>query len=170
MRQLLHARCGRFGDEENFDVGLYGVLREVAAAAVDAVGRVKEEGEETGDAWCSGMLLRLYEVARGVYGAGAEFPNRVLAAAHGSLVADLVREEAMRGGGASAARMSSIPALRERARQRGVWPSMSTVSQATPMPSRARTVRGSSDSTAWCRGLLPERSATLGSAPRDTKK
>ena len=55
MRQLLHARCGRFGDEVNFDVGLYGVMREVAAAAVDAVGRVKEdgEGEETGDAWCS---------------------------------------------------------------------------------------------------------------------
>ena len=40
MRQLLHARCGRFGDEVNFDVGLYGVMREVAAAAVDAVGRV----------------------------------------------------------------------------------------------------------------------------------
>jgi hypothetical protein len=47
MRQLLHARCGRFGDEVNFDVGLYGVMREVAAAAVDAVGRVKEEGEDS---------------------------------------------------------------------------------------------------------------------------
>jgi hypothetical protein len=111
MRQLLHARCGRFGDEVSFDVGLYGVMREVAAAAVDAVGRVKEEGEETGDAWCSGMLLRLYEVAREVYGTDAEFPNRVLAAAHGSLVADLVREEAMRGGGASAGRRVTLREL-----------------------------------------------------------
>jgi hypothetical protein len=91
MRQLLHARCGRFGDEPHFDVGLYGVMREVAAAAVDAVGRVKEEGEETGDAWCSGMLLRLYEVACEVFGTGAEFSDRVLAAAHGSLEDDLVR-------------------------------------------------------------------------------
>ena len=33
MRQLLHARCGQFGDEECFDVGLYGVMREVTAAA-----------------------------------------------------------------------------------------------------------------------------------------
>jgi hypothetical protein len=74
---------------------------------------VKEEGEgeETGDAWCSGMLLRLYEVAREVYGGEAEFPNRVLAAAHGSLVADLVREEAMRGGGASAGRRVTLREL-----------------------------------------------------------
>jgi hypothetical protein len=111
MRQLLHARCGRFGDEVDFDVGLYGVMREVAAAAVDAVGRVKEEGEETGDAWCSGMLLRLYEVAREVYGAEAEFPNRVLAAAHGSLVADLLREEVIRVGGASAGRRVTLREL-----------------------------------------------------------
>jgi hypothetical protein len=113
MRQLLHARCGRLGDEAGFDVGLYGVMREVAAAAVDAVGRVKEEGvgEETGDVWYSGMLLRLYEVARAVYGAGAEFPRRVYAAAHGSLVADLVREEAMRGGGASAGRRVTLREL-----------------------------------------------------------
>jgi tetratricopeptide (TPR) repeat protein len=111
MRQLLHARCGRFGDEVEFDVGLFGVMREVAAAAVDAVGRVKEEGKETGDAWCSGMLLRLYEVAREVYGAQTEFPNRVLAAAHGSLVADLVREEAMREGGASAGRRVTLREL-----------------------------------------------------------
>jgi hypothetical protein len=110
MRQLLHARCGRFGDECTFGVGLYGVMREVA---VDAVGRIKEEGEgeETVDAWCSGMLLRLYEVARQVYGTEAEFPNRVLAAAHGSLVADLVREEAVRGGGASAGRRVTLREL-----------------------------------------------------------
>jgi hypothetical protein len=113
MRQLLPARCGRFGDEVNFDVGLFGVMREVAAAAVDAFGRVKEEGggDETGDAWCSGMLLRLYEVTREVYGVDAEFPNRVLAAAHGSLVADLVREEAMRGACASAGRRVTLREL-----------------------------------------------------------
>ena len=111
MRQLLHARCGRFGDEFNFDVGLYGVMREVAAAAVDAVGRVKEEGEETGDAWCSGMLLRLYEVAREVYGTEAEFPNRVFAAAHGSLVGDLVGERVMREGCTSAGRRMTLRQL-----------------------------------------------------------
>ena len=44
MRRLLHARCGQFGDEIDFDVGLYGVMREVAAAAVAAAGRVKAEG------------------------------------------------------------------------------------------------------------------------------
>jgi len=57
------------------------------------------------------MLLRLYDVAREVYGADAEFPNRVLAAAHGSLVADLVREEAMRVGGASAGRRVTLREL-----------------------------------------------------------
>jgi hypothetical protein len=97
-RRLLHARCGQFGDEYDFDVGLYGVMREVAAAAVAAAGRVKAEGGEAGDAWCSGMLLRLYEVAREAYGTDAEFPNRVVAAAHGSLVDDLVGERVMREG------------------------------------------------------------------------
>ena len=111
MRQLLQARCGRFGDEVEFDVGLYGVLREVAAAAVVAAGRGKEEGEEAGDAWCSGMLLRLYEVACGVYGHGAEFPNRVSAAAHGSLVGDLVLEEVMREGGRWAGRRMTLREL-----------------------------------------------------------
>ena len=111
MRQLLHARCGQFGDEEVFDVGLYGVMREVAAAAVAAAGRVKAEGGEAGDAWCSGMLLRLYEVARNVYGAGAEFPNRVLAAAHGSLVGDLVGERVMREGCTSAGRRMTLRQL-----------------------------------------------------------
>ena len=95
MRQLLHTRCGQFGDEVLFDVGLYGVMREVAEAAVFAVGRVKEEGEATVSSWCSGMLLRLYDVARSVYGTGAEFPNRVLAAAHSSLVGELLREQVM---------------------------------------------------------------------------
>jgi tetratricopeptide (TPR) repeat protein len=94
MRQLLQARCGRFGDEVEFDVGLYGVMREISTAAFVAVGRVKEEGNEVGDGWCSGMLLRLYELAREVYGAEAEFPDRVLAAAHGSLKADLEEAEA----------------------------------------------------------------------------
>ena len=111
MRQLLQARCGRFGDEPHFDVGLYGVMREVAAAAVVAVGRVKEEGEEAGDAWCSGMLLRLYEVAREVYGHEAEFPNRVVAAAHGSLVGDLMLEEVMREGGRWAGRRMTLREL-----------------------------------------------------------
>ncbi len=83
MRQLLHTRCGQFGDEVCFDVGLYGVMREVAEAALFAVGRVKEEGEATVGSWCSGMLLRLYEVARDVYGAEAEFPNRVFLEAEG---------------------------------------------------------------------------------------
>jgi tetratricopeptide (TPR) repeat protein len=108
MRQLLHARCGRFGDETLFDVSLYGVMREVTAAAVDAVGRVKEKGEETGDSWCSGMLLRLYEVAREVYGLDAEFSLRVLAAAHGSLVADLVGERVMEEGCTSAGRHMTL--------------------------------------------------------------
>ncbi len=66
-----------------------------SSSAVDAVGRVKEKGEETGDACCSGMLLRLYEVALEVYGLDAEFSLRVLAAAHGSLLADLVGERVM---------------------------------------------------------------------------
>ncbi len=117
MRQLLQARCGRFGDEDDFDVGLYGVMREVAAAAVVAVRRVKEEGAEAGDAWCSGMLLRLYEVAREVYGAEAEFPERVLAAAHGSLVADLVLEEVMREGGRRAGRRMTLRELVDAAPQ-----------------------------------------------------
>jgi hypothetical protein len=88
-------------------------MREVAAAAVYAVGRVKEEGEgeETGDALCSGMLLRLYEVAREMHWEETEFPERVIAAAHGSLVADLVWEEAMRGGGASAGRNVTLREL-----------------------------------------------------------
>ncbi len=101
MRVLLQARCGRFGDEANIDVGLFGSMREVTAAAFDAVGRLKEEGGEMGDGWYSGMLLRLYDVAREVYGHAftEEFPNRVLVAAHGSLVADLMREEVVRLGG-----------------------------------------------------------------------
>ncbi len=111
MRQLLHARCGQFGDEDDINVGLYGVMREVAAAAVFAVRRVKEEGEEAGDAWCSGMLLRLYDVARSVHGHEAEFPLRVLVAAHRSLVADLVREEVMRVGGTSAGRRMTLREL-----------------------------------------------------------
>jgi hypothetical protein len=41
-------------------------MREVTTAAFVAVRRVKveEEGNEAEDTWCSGMLLRLYEVVR----------------------------------------------------------------------------------------------------------
>jgi len=110
-RQLLHSRCGQFGDEDYFDVGLYGVMREVAEAALFAVGRVKEEGEATVGSWCSGMLLRLYEVARMVYGAEAEFPDRVLAAAHNSLVGELLREQVMTKGCTSAGRSMTLRQL-----------------------------------------------------------
>jgi tetratricopeptide (TPR) repeat protein len=111
MRRLLQARCGQFGDEDRFDVGLYGVMREVAATALNAIGKVKVEGGDTADAWCSGMLLRLYDVAREVYGAAAEFPNRVLAAAHSSLVGDLLRELVMTEGCTSAGRIMTLRQL-----------------------------------------------------------
>ena len=57
------------------------------------------------------MLLRLYDVAREVYGAEAEFPRRVLAAAHGSLVGDLVGERVMREGCTSAGRRMTLRQL-----------------------------------------------------------
>jgi tetratricopeptide (TPR) repeat protein len=99
MRQLLQARCGRFGDEPHIDVGLYGIMREIAQASFCAVERVRaEEARGTHSAWCSGMLLRLYEVAREVYGTEAEFPLRVIAAAHSSIVADLVSAHLMEKG------------------------------------------------------------------------
>jgi tetratricopeptide (TPR) repeat protein len=111
MRRLLHARCGQFGDEEYIDFRLHSVMREVAAAAVVAVRRVKEEGEEAGNAWCSGMLMQLYGVVKNVYGHDAEFPLRVLAAAHRSLVADLLREEVMGVGRTSAGRRMTLREL-----------------------------------------------------------
>jgi tetratricopeptide (TPR) repeat protein len=91
MRQLLHTRCGQFGDEKYFDVGLYGVMREVASTAFSAVERLRaEEGVGVDTTWCSGMLLRLYEVAREVYGAETEFPRRVISAAFNSIVANMM--------------------------------------------------------------------------------
>lgn len=111
MRELLHTRCGQFGDEVDFDVGLYGVMREAAEAALFAVGRVKEEGKATVDAWCSGMLLRLYEVAHQLFGNEAEFPRRVLAAAHSSLVGDLLREQVMMKGCTSGGRSMTLRQL-----------------------------------------------------------
>jgi hypothetical protein len=113
MRQLLHARCGCFGDEFTFDAGLYGVMREIAAAAVDAVRRLKEEGEETDDMWCSGMLLRLCDVAKELHGSSLFFQSLDVfsSAAHESLVADLVLEEAKRGDGASAVRHMTLQEL-----------------------------------------------------------
>jgi hypothetical protein len=98
IQALLHARCGMFGDEDMFDPRLYGVMREVLGAAVAAVGRVREEGGGQGEAWCSGMLLRLCEVAREVHGAETKVSERILAVAHGSLVADLVLAHVMREG------------------------------------------------------------------------
>jgi hypothetical protein len=86
-------------------------MREVAEAALFAVGRVKEEGEATVSSWCSGMLLRLYEVARGVYGLEAEFPERVIAAAHSSLVGELLREQVMTKGCTSAGRSMTLRQL-----------------------------------------------------------
>jgi hypothetical protein len=91
MQALLHARCGHFDDETDFDTRLYGLMREVLGSAVDAVGRVKVEGGEREKEWCSGMLLRLHQLAIEVHGGSTEFSKSVIAAAHFSLVADLVQ-------------------------------------------------------------------------------
>jgi hypothetical protein len=135
MQQLLHTRCGQFGDEENFNVGLYGVMREVAEAALFAVGRVKEEGEATVGSWCSGMLLRLYDVTREVYGTNAEFPDRVLTAAQNSLVGELLREQVTTKGCTSAGRSLTLRQLVDAA------PHLRDV-VAIPISSLTRTIAG----------------------------
>ncbi len=98
MRALLHVRCGHFGDESYLDHRLYSIMREVLGNVVTVVGSMRRKWGEQGAAWCSGMLLRLHDVARDVYGAGAEFTKYVLVAAHRSLVADLVLELVIREG------------------------------------------------------------------------
>jgi hypothetical protein len=116
MQALLQARCGQFGDEQWFDVGRFGVMREVSGAAVAAVGRVRDEGLGQGEAWCSGMLLRLYEVAIEVHGLGPEFPTRILTASHNSLVADLVHAHVMKEGCKSECRLMKLGAVIDAAR------------------------------------------------------
>ncbi len=112
MRQLLHARCGQFGDESLFDAGLYGVMRDVASVAVAAAVQVNAKERETEkEAWCSGMLLRLCDIARSVYGTDDKFFNHVFGAAHGSLVGDLVEELVIREGCTSAGRCKTLQEL-----------------------------------------------------------
>ena len=111
MQALLHERCGQFGDEAYFDAGLYGIMREVMGAAAVAVARVREEGGGQGLAWCSGMLLRLTELARDVHGSTVWFTVRVFAAAHGSLVADLVRAHVMQEGCKPAGRCMTLASI-----------------------------------------------------------
>ena len=111
MQQLLQARCGHFGDEEYFDVGLYSVMREVVAAAVGVIERVRREGNGQEGVWCSSMLLRLYDVARAIYGTGAEFTLRIISAAHSSLVGELLREQVMTKGCTSAGRSMTLRQL-----------------------------------------------------------
>jgi tetratricopeptide (TPR) repeat protein len=111
MRALLHLRCGQFGDESYLDHRLYSIMREVLGTAVTVVGSIRRKCDEQGAAWCSGMLLRLHDVARDVYGAGAEFPKYVLVAAHRSLVADLVLEHVIKEGFSLKGRQLTLQAI-----------------------------------------------------------
>ncbi len=108
MQALLLVRCGLFGDETKIDVGMYGLLQEVAGAAVGAVGRVRSEGGWHVATWCSGMLFRLYEVARELHGAENVSPRRILTAAHGSLVADFLHVHIMKEGFRSGGRCLTL--------------------------------------------------------------
>jgi hypothetical protein len=98
MKALLHVRCGQFGDENYFDCRLFGVMRELLRSAVAAVERIRSETDGQSFGWCSGMLLRLCELARQIYGYDHPFSERIFLAAHGSLVADLVLAHIMMPG------------------------------------------------------------------------
>jgi tetratricopeptide (TPR) repeat protein len=114
MQALLHARFGKFGDENHLDQRLHGVMRDVLDSAVVAVERIRAEGSEHAMAWCSGMLLRLYEVARDVYGVETKIPKRVLDAAHSSLVSVLAFEHLMRKGCTTSGRDKSLLAIAQK--------------------------------------------------------
>jgi tetratricopeptide (TPR) repeat protein len=98
MKMLLQARCGQFGDERCIDYRLYSVKREILAAAVAIVDRMRKAVFGHGEAWQSGMLLRLYDEAQEVFGVGTEFSEHVFDNARGSLTSDLVFEFAMTKG------------------------------------------------------------------------
>jgi hypothetical protein len=113
MQTLLHARCGQFGDERYLDFRSYSVMREVLSAAFAIVKRMRDFGYCQGEAWCSGMLLRLYEEAREIHGNDTETSNLIFNAAQGSLIADLVFGHLIKGGHTAKERGMELKAILE---------------------------------------------------------
>ena len=68
MQVLLQARCGQFGDEPFFDHRLYRVMREILSTVFDIVCRIRSDNFMQDDLWVTGMLLRIYELSRDVFG------------------------------------------------------------------------------------------------------
>lgn len=116
MKALLHARCGKFGDEHFFDVRLFGVMREVVGTAVASVHLLRKKGRWLREAWCCGMLLRLCEVAREVHGHGTDVYTRFAVAAHRSLLAALVQSHVVSKGCSFVGRRTTLQQVVEEAR------------------------------------------------------
>ncbi len=107
MQALLQARCGQFGDEVMY-TGQFVVMREILRVVVSIVERVRSLDDGQSVAWCSGMLLRLFEVTQVVDGGHTEFGHMVAVAALGSLVADFVHAQVMRDGCRSEGRRMAL--------------------------------------------------------------
>jgi tetratricopeptide (TPR) repeat protein len=90
MQELLHLRCGQFGDEPFFDHRLFGVMREILVPAFDIVRRMQIIDWELCNTWGSGMLIRLFDLSRSIHGIDTTESHDILRALHSSLVADLV--------------------------------------------------------------------------------
>jgi serine/threonine protein kinase len=87
LRELLHSRFGQFGDESYIDIRLYKVMREAVYTGIVAVQRVVRENMIVEEPWCSGMLLRLYDIARRVHGDNVNILKYAHKAARSSLAA-----------------------------------------------------------------------------------
>jgi tetratricopeptide (TPR) repeat protein len=94
MQELLHLRCGQFGDEPLFDHRLFGVMREILVPAFDIVRSMQIIDWELCNTWSSGMLIRLFDLSRSIHGIDKTESRDILSALHSSLVAELVYERA----------------------------------------------------------------------------
>ncbi len=97
MKALLHMRFGQFGDDVCLDVRLHSMIREVFPVAAHAIRRMRHfvVGHEA--SWCTGMLLRLYEVAHQTNVIEIDFLP-LLSNAHSCLVTDLLYVHLIRSG------------------------------------------------------------------------
>ncbi len=96
MRALLHCRCGRYMDDECVDPKLNAVVREVTCVSAALAVTCRRFGGLEGEGWGSGMLLRIFEIARdNVWGLTSRVTKRCLTMAHALLAADLCHQHAL---------------------------------------------------------------------------
>jgi hypothetical protein len=114
MRALLHARCGQYLDETLIDPKLHKVMREISCAAQDVTVTCRRLGLLEGEGWGTGMLLRIYEMTREVWGNESMVTTRCLTLTHALLTADLCHHWLMSNTiKQSIKELADVPSVRE---------------------------------------------------------